>query len=330
MSLDPSPFDPTELPFVQWVSVWDSNLLENGELSLSDRSTFVNGIEVEGSDPPPYSGNSQLWMLFLRLFASDDSVRRELLGITAIYSRSVDSEDVGEHLASWDYWECNQETLVNSASTSSEEVLCKVNGVTMHRMERPYVEAVLHLCARERMGPSWPRLIHGLVVTYLLAKGDPDGPSFEPFVTARMFGIQEGVIDGYHPIWSVMYPTQNGMVPVIAQGVSKRETLRRLRDNPSIQVYVLEHWDELKRWLKAASGYERRRTISSSGLDQIQWLFHRHILNYPIVQISAIANVGVTTAESAIKDLRLLLDLQPKRAIQCLDHSQRPPRLHTR
>ena len=328
MSLDRTYIDPTVLPLVQWVSVWESKSLQSGNRSLTDRYAFINEADAEGSVPPPQSGKSQLRMAFLGLLANDDSVRRELSQATAVYSRSVDVEEVVDHLASWDYWESNRNTLANSLSIRNGDVLCEVQNTKIYRLRRPYVEAVLHLCARERLGPSWPRLIHGLVITYLLTKDDPEGPSFEPVVMPRMFGTQEGAIDGYHPVWGVTYRGPNGLVPIIAPGVSKRTTLRRLRKNPSVQGYVREHWDELKERLSAASGYERRREISPIGLDQVRWLFRRHIIRDSTERIAEGAERNITTVESAIKDLRKSLDLQSKYAVRCLAHKQRPQRLH--
>ena len=65
----------------------------------------------------------------------------------------------------------------------------------------------------------------------------------------------------------------------------------------------------MKGRLSEVSGYERRREISSFGLNQVQWLFNRHILREPTEQISAQVGRDVTIVDAAIKDLRSLLDL---------------------
>ena len=327
MSQDPTP-DLTNLPLVQWVSVWESESLQNGYRRRTASFAFIDDMDADGSQPPPQASKSQLRMAFLGLFANDDMVQKELVEVTSAYSRSVDAEEVVDHLASWDYWECDRYDLANSASFGIGDVLCEIDGTKIYRLRSPYVEAVLHLCARERLGPSWPRLIHGLVITYLMTKGDPEGSSFEPIVMPRMFGIQEGVIDGYHPVWGINYRGPNGLVPVIAPGVSKRTTLQRLKEYPSIQTYVREHWNELKGRLNEASGYQRRTEVSEISLDQVRWAFHRHILRETTEQISANAGYDVTTIDSAIKDFRRLLDLQPKNAVRCLNHRQRPQPLH--
>ena len=153
---------------------------------------------------------------------------------------------------------------------------------------------------------------------------------FEPIILLRMFGINEGTADGYQPMWSVMYETQDGLVPLITPGLGKRETLRRLKRSPVVQAYVCEHWEALKGCLGEVLGYKRRRETSLTAIDHVDWLFRRHILGEATAAIAERANNHVTTVESSIKEFRRLLDLQPKHAVHCLKHSQRPWRKHDR
>jgi hypothetical protein len=139
-----------------------------------------------------------------------------------------------------------------------------------------------------------------------------------------MFGIKDGAIDGYQPIWSVMYETPAGLVPLITPGLGKRETLRRLKRSPVIQTYVREHWDELKGCLGEVIGYKRRRNTSLTAVDHVDWLFRRHILRESTDAIAERSGNHVMTVESSIKEFRRLLDLQPKHAVRCLEHRQRP------
>ena len=328
MSQDLTNFHPTNLPLTQWVSVWDGESLKRGDLSSVYRFTFTDRADAVDSVPPPQISKNHLIRVFLGLFANDETIDRELLGATGLYFGAVTADAVVSHLASWDYWESEQHDMADSCDSESSRVLCNVSQTNVYQLPRPYVEAVLHLCARERLGPSWPRRIHSMVVHYLLTKDDHEGPSFELIGLPRLFGIKEGTIDGYHLVKSVTCQGQNGVFQIISTGVSKRETLQRLKGDPNLQAYVQDNWKKLKGQLNTASGYERRREISQMGLDQVRWLFHRHILGETTKQIASEFNNAVTTVEKAIKDLRWSLDLQPKHAVHCLAHKRLPQRLH--
>ena len=324
MNLSQSEFDPSTLPVHHSVSYWDSEALRRGELINTGQSTFISepGLDV----PVLHVGSvaNQLRLVFLSLFANDGLVRRELVRVADTYPGSIDGENFAGHLASWDYWECNSGYLSDSPDDNASDVVVELEGSRIYRLSPLYVEAVLHLCARERLGPSWPRLIHGLSCTYLLPQCGATEPEFDPIVPPRMFGIKDGAIDEYQPIWSVMYETPAGLVPLITPGLGKRETLRRLKRSPVIQTYVREHWDELKGCLGEVIGYKRRRNTSLTAVDHVDWLFRRHILRESTDAIAERSGNHVMTVESSIKEFRRLLDLQPKHAVHCLEHRQRP------
>ena len=120
------------------------------------------------------------------------------------------------------------------------------------------------------------------------------------------------------------------MVSVITPGFGKRETLRRLKRSPVVQAYVREHWEALKGCLGEVLGYKRRRETSLTAIDHVDWLFRRHILHESTDAIAEMAGRQVMTVESSIKEFRHLLDLQPKHAVQCLEHRQRPWPIHDR
>ena len=147
---------------------------------------------------------------------------------------------------------------------------------------------------------------------------------FEPIILPRLFGINEDTADGYQPMWSVMYETQDGLVPLITPGLGKRETLRRLKRSPVVQAYVREHWEALKGCLGEVLGYKRRRETSLTAIDHVDWLFRRHILRESTDGIAEMAGKHAMTVESSVKEFRQLLDLQPKHAVHCLEHRQRP------
>ena len=121
-----------------------------------------------------------------------------------------------------------------------------------------------------------------------------------------------------------LYETPDGLVPVITPGLGKRETLRRLKRCPVVQAYVREHWEALKGSLGDVLGYKRRRETSLTAIDHVNWLFRRHILHESTDAIAEESENHVMTVESSIKEFRRLLDLQPKNAVHCLEHRQRP------
>ena len=178
MNLSQSDFDPTTLPVHHWVSCWSGEALQNGDLINTGRYTFISEPSQDPTVLPPSSLAAQLRMAFLGLFANDHSIREELRKIAAAYAWPVDPEELADHLASWDYWESNRDYLTESPSDHDFKTVVELEGCRIFKFSRSYVEAVLHLCARERLGRSWPRLIHGLVITYWLTKDSPEGSIF--------------------------------------------------------------------------------------------------------------------------------------------------------
>ena len=75
-------------------------------------------------------------------------------------------------------------------------------------------------------------------------------------------------------------------------------------------------------------GYKRRKNISLTAIDHIDWLFRRHILHESPDAIAEMAGNHITTVESSIKEFRQLLDLQFKHTVHCLEHRQRPWPIH--
>jgi hypothetical protein len=193
-----------------------------------------------------------------------------------------------------------------------------------------YCEAVFHLCARERLGKMWPRLVHSLVMTYLQRLNDPEGPNFEPTIFPNLYLMDEGTIDGYHPIHQLRWTGPRGDLVLISPGQTKRQALSSL-GRGAVRNYVEKHWDELKSMLEDGLGYQRRRQISEKfDVNHIKWLFHRHVLQEPFDDIATRFGVSPSTVESVVRDLRRLLDLQLQTAVKCLDHRGRPQRLHAR
>jgi hypothetical protein len=156
MNLAHSEFDSTTLPVHHWVFSLSREALQNGDLINTGRSTFISEPGLAATLLPPHSVASQLRMAFLGLFANDHLIRNELRKVVAAYARPVDPVELADHIASWDHWECNRGFLSNSRYDSDAKVVVELEGVRIYRLSRAYVEAVLHLCARERIGPSWP------------------------------------------------------------------------------------------------------------------------------------------------------------------------------
>jgi hypothetical protein len=257
----------------------------------------------------------------LGLFANNDTVHDALVRISKLYPYRP---NVGEcfdlvgHLLSWDYWESNR------ASVPPVEL----SGVSLYSLPHEYVEAIFHLCAGERFGKMWPRLIHALVMTHIQGINDSEGPSFEPCVFPNLYIAQEGTLNGYHPIHQLRWVRPAGDLVLISPGETKRQALSRL-GRGKVRKFVEEHWSELKLILEGGLGYQRRRQLSERfDFNHINWLFHRHVLQESLDDIATRFGVSPSTVEEVVRDLRRLLDLQAKTAVNCLDHRLRPQRLH--
>ena len=129
----------------------------------------------------------------------------------------------------------------------------------------------------------------------MLTKYGPDGSIFKPITLPRMSGIQEGAVDGYHPLWSVMCEPSDGLIPVITPGLGKRDTLRRLKRSLVVQAYVRENWEALRGCLGEVLGYKRRTETSLAVIEHVDWLFRRHILHESTAAIAEMAGKGIPT-----------------------------------
>jgi hypothetical protein len=147
-------------------------------------------------------------------------------------------------------------------------------------------------------------------------------------VIPNFYVAQEGTLAGYHPIYRLRLVGPDVNQVLISPGQTKREVLAQLRHGLH-RDFVENRWDELKAIVDRASGYQRRRKFSQEvDVQQVKLIFQRHVLREDEEEIASSFGVAPSTVISAVKDLRLMLDLQVTSAVHCLDHKRRPPRLH--
>ena len=295
----------------------------------------ADGFEIPTGWVPPYQEKlGKLTLAFLGLLFDDPIVADLLRGIVALYPHDVHSGDdaIVSHQLSWDFWEKNPGQW--SADVPFKAPLDyydfkPVNGVYIYSLPIDYREAILHLCSRERLGRSYPRLIHAAIVTYILTLKDDAGPVFEAFVVPNAIAIEENSLSGYYHSYEVRFGSGLNSVRIGTPDERKRNALKRLQD-PVVRDSLSSGWDAVREQRKEAIGYSRRRKISESSIEHISWLFARHILGEPHSCIASQAGTAISTVELAIKNLRHIMDLQAKGAVRCLTHKVRPGRLHTR
>ena len=274
----------------------------------------------------------KLTLSFLGLLFEDRIVADVLRGIVDLYPHKVSDGDdaVVSHQLSWDYWE-------KYSDKWSPEVpvyapldylgMEAVEGVKIYSLPVDYREAILHFCAGERLGSIYPRLIHAGIMTYLLTYDDPEGPLFQSFITPNFIQLKKDAIDGYYQAYEMRLETGEERINVGTVDARKREVLSRVEDK-EIKAGLSAGWDSVQNQRKEKAGYFRRRKISESSIAHVSWLFARHILGDPVADIALQAGVAESTVDSAIKNLRSIMDLQTKHSVHCLIHKVRPGRLH--
>jgi len=298
------------------VSVLDSAALKEGVPREVER------FGDEDCFTPPWAEEGiNLVCAFQGHLVNDDAIHDALLRLVDLYPHRANRDedfDLISHILSWDYWESTRDSVPPS----------EISGVRVYSIPHRYGEGIYHLCAGERLGNMWSRLLHTLVMTYILGLHDPDGPTFEPCVFPNLYVAQEGTLAGYHKIYQLRLVGPGGDLVLISPGESRRQALSRLGPG-EVRKDVGDHWDELKPIVDRASGYRRRRKLSEEvDVPHVKWLFQRHVMQETEEEIASRFGVAPSTVKSAVKDLRSLLDLRARSAVHCFDHRLRPPRLH--
>ncbi len=203
--------------------------------------------------PPWEEKGAMEVMALLGHFAENDVIRGALLRFVGLYPYrpDVDAEfDLISHLLSWDYWESSR------ASVPPAELA----GGSVYSLPLEYCEAILHLCAGERLGKLWPRLIHALVVSYMLCLNDPEGPSFEPTLFPNLYIAEEGVLNGYHPIPQLRLNGPGGSLVLISPGQTFGVALSQL-GRGKLREFVEKNWRKRKAWvIGVARHFPKKRT----------------------------------------------------------------------
>lgn len=273
---------------------------------------------------------------FLGLFANDPLIQEQLHDIASKYPDTFRGQITDgkwlSHLMAWEYSEIVRacDSPNTCPTLRGHRVGAAKDEIVLRELSADYQEAVLHLCARERMGRMWPPLVHFLIVNYVMIRDHPDGwpegPTFEPLFMPRILDPVEGALDGYHPIPRARTRTPLGMQVILSPDQPQRKAARNQKD-PYLR-YLIET-GVVRDALKESLGYQRRRDMSLEEEKHASWLFRRHIRKESIEEIGRSDSVSPSTVETAVKNLRRRLDLQPKNGIRCLRHSKLPERLYS-
>ena len=147
------------LPVIQSVSVLDAENLRVG---------IPREIEREGDEgtwiPPWVERAAMLVSAFLGRLANDDLIRGELRRAVGLYRLPVQDLDVDLpcHVMAWEAWEAHPERWTPDLQGEIPwrrlyDFDIPFAGLKAYALPHDYREAILHLCARERMGNMWPR-----------------------------------------------------------------------------------------------------------------------------------------------------------------------------
>ena len=309
-------------------SILDDGLLESGVIEE------IKKTEDPGAWIPPWADAGVLMALaFLSRLLNDDIVRRRLLDAAALYPFKVtNSQDWLSQKWSFELWEKHPRYWTPDFEDSTPlGHYSDLEWLKLYSIPHDYGEAIFHLCSRERLGHMWPPLLHACVLTSLLIRGDPkSGISeyrFAPIFKPRLYDPKEGALDGYHRGMEICLKVPGDAVVRISPDETQRSVLNRQKD-PLIREFVRTNWPSVQKRRKEATGYRRRRRLSRPQVARVDCLFRHHVLRESPASIAYEKGWDVGTIEKDVKQLRHLLDLQPKNAVRCLDHTRRPPYLH--
>jgi hypothetical protein len=270
---------------------------------------------------------------FLGFLINDYKVQEELREAAAEYPFAVTTlADLRYcHIISWEYWESDPVRL--DAADCYPIPWGPIKGLPMdnivrYLMPHTYAERIQHFCSRERLGKMWPRLIHGIVTSYVRERCNPDtwpdGPQFQVIVQPEFLNPQCGALVGYQRIPRLEAKKVDGRRIVV---MSPDEPMRKVqrRFPREARSFLSDNADRMKTMMQHELGYERRRIPTADMIStQVGWLYRRHILGESYSSIAKSSMVAESTVESVVKTLRRALDLQPKYAVRCLDHRRRP------
>lgn len=295
------------LPLARSLKVLKSEALQKGRIEFTDLGFDIPGFDKGAYVPPSQEANGIAFMLYACQFLNDAWVRKDLIKAAKLYpfkNYHIDLLDL--HQNEWELYE-------NRREKPTKEY-------------RDYREAIMHVCARGRMGSTWPLVLHGSIVTYLAWRPDVLGDSkertFLPILTNRVINPAEGALDGYYEIPHAKIQTTDGEKVALIPDQTKREALKG--HNRETRKLIEANFEEMKQEMQKALGYERRRPPTLTSIETWgNWLFRRHLLRESSEEIAADYLSTADFVGERVKFFRKAIDLQPKKSVRCI-HG-RPP-----
>ena len=183
---------------------------------------------------------------------------------------------------------------------------------------------------RLRLGPSWPRLLHGGVVGFLTMQSQQSTsreiPSIEPIVIVNLIDTQR---DGWYGFWQfnrVELETVSGQSVVVSPDERFQNVRARVKD-PELLLQLKVKWPEIRALMSKITGYHRRRKLTNQPLNQIYWLSRRHVLGDSLERIAEDAICEVGTVSDTVKELRQVMRLRVQESVSGRSRERRLPRL---
>lgn len=305
-------------PAVHWtVTVRSAEKLANGQLGAVKRESS------EGSYVTRALERTALCVAtFLCKLAVDQGINLALRDVAKLYTQEVGPGVVNwfSHLLSFDRWEFKRTQGIEYARWRVEHMCPQSEGWSYLDLPDAYGEAIMLLAERLRLGPSWPRLLHSMVVTFRLIQSHPDQwhhpPSFEPIITANLIDTRRDSWYFLSTFKRVNMETPDGRIVTVSPDERFKDVLARVQD-PDLRCRLRARWQDIDRKLAKVVGYQRRRKVSDQPLERVEWLFRAHVLGQNAKKIAEGVQHQWPTVSDAIKqlrgDLRLTLESSPTR-----------------
>jgi len=103
--------------------------------------------------------------------------------------------------------------------------------------------------------------------------------------------------------------------------------IARLIPDPELALQLKLKWSDIRALMSKISGYQRRRKLTNQPLNQIEWLFRRHVLGHSLEKIAEDAICKVGTIRDTVKELRQVMRLRVRESVTGRSRRRRLPRL---
>lgn len=314
---------------VHWtVTVADSEALTHGRYVVVDQES------TEGAWRPPEAERASMQIgAFLSKVVAVPAIDSQLRVLAGRYAEVVELDPANwfSHLLSFDRWEYRLTHKVDYPVVKVERMCPHSDGWRYYELPDDYGRALMRLAEQLRLGPSWPRLLHALVVTFRLLKCHPnpdDGePSFEPLITCNLIDTER---DAWYSYWNfnrVTLETPDGRSIVISPDEQYHDVRKRIVNDPDLRRELERQWPHIRKLMAQIVKYQRRRTDRNQPLERVDWLFRHHVLGERMEDIAQEMEKGEETVRDVVKDLRRSLGLRSRGAIKATARRRRLPRL---